>query len=63
MPEDEEDSRIYVALVNHEEQYTIWPEGRELPFGWNEAGMRASKAEVLAWINEVWTGRPPGRRS
>jgi MbtH protein len=59
MPDEDEDTTIYVAVVNHEEQYSIWPEGRELPLGWNEAGKRGLKAEVLAWIEEVWTDMRP----
>jgi len=25
MPEDKEDKTIYKVVVNHEEQYSIWP--------------------------------------
>jgi len=57
--EQSEDDTIYRAVVNHEEQYSIWPEGRELPLGWNEAGKSGTKAEVLAWIEEVWTDMRP----
>ena len=59
MREDDEDSTIYVAVVDHEEQYSIWPEGRELPLGWSDAGKHGTKAEVLAWIEEVWTDMRP----
>jgi MbtH protein len=57
--EEPEDDTVYRAVVNHEEQYSIWPEGRELPPGWNEAGKSGTKAEVLAWIEEVWTDMRP----
>ena len=46
---DEEDTRIYRAVVNHEEQYSIWPADRELPLGWNDAGKTGTKQEVLAY--------------
>jgi MbtH protein len=59
MWDDEDDRTIYVAVVNHEEQYSIWPEGRELPLGWRDAGKRGTRAEVLAWIEEVWTDMRP----
>ena len=59
MREDDEDTTIYMAVVNHEEQYSIWPEGRELPLGWSDAGKHGTKAEVLAWIEEVWTDMRP----
>jgi uncharacterized protein YbdZ (MbtH family) len=28
---DREDTTIYKVVVNHEEQYSIWPEYKELP--------------------------------
>ena len=48
----EDDSR-YEVVVNHEEQYSIWPEGREIPLGWNTTGKAGSKAECLAYIEQV----------
>jgi MbtH protein len=57
--QESEDNTIYKAVVNQEEQYSIWPEGRELPLGWNEAGKSGTKAEVLAWIEKVWTDMRP----
>ena len=59
MSEEDEDTAIYVAVVNGEEQYSIWPADRELPLGWSDAGKRGTKAEVLAWIEEVWTDMRP----
>lgn len=56
---EQEDDIIYVAVVNHEEQYSIWPADRELPLGWMHAGKQGTKAEVLAWIREVWTDMRP----
>jgi MbtH protein len=59
MSDEREDTTIYVAVVNHDEQYSIWPEGRELPLGWHEAGKRGPRAEVMAWIEEVWGDMRP----
>jgi MbtH protein len=56
---DEEDTTIYQAVVNDEEQYSIWPADRELPLGWKDAGKTGTKQEVLAWIEEVWTDMRP----
>ena len=56
---EEEDKTIYQAVVNHEEQYSIWPADRELPLGWSAAGKTGTKPEVLAWIEEVWTDMRP----
>ncbi len=59
MSDEREDTTIYEAVVNDEEQYSIWPADRELPLGWRLAGKRGLKAEVLAWIEEVWTDMRP----
>ena len=59
MPEEDEDRTEYVAVINDEEQYSIWPSDRELPFGWSETGKRGTRAEVLAWIEQVWTDMRP----
>ena len=54
-----EDSRIYKVVVNHEEQYSIWPADRENALGWSDAGKTGTKAECLAYIKEVWTDMRP----
>jgi len=59
MSDEREDTTLYEAVVNDEEQYSIWPAGRELPLGWKLAGKQGTKAEVLAWIEEVWTDMRP----
>ncbi len=59
MGSEREDTTIYRAVVNHEEQYSIWPVDRELTPGWNDAGKVGTKEEVLAWIHEVWTDMRP----
>lgn len=49
----------YAVVTNPEEQYSIWPLGRELPAGWQEAGKRGTKEECLAHIDDVWTDMRP----
>lgn len=50
----------YTVVINHEEQYSIWPEGdRELPAGWTAVGKSGSCAECLDHIGEVWTDMRP----
>ncbi len=56
---EEEDKRIYRVVVNDEEQYSIWPEYKENPLGWRDAGKLGPKAECLAYISEVWTDMRP----
>lgn len=56
----EDDTDVtYKVVVNHEEQYSIWPADRELPAGWREEGKSGTKAECLAHIKEVWTDMRP----
>jgi MbtH protein len=60
MIEDEkEDKAIYKVVVNHEEQYSIWPAERDNPLGWRDEGKRGLKAECLAHIDQVWTDMRP----
>jgi len=56
---DTEDTQRYKVVVNHEEQYSIWPEDRENAPGWKDAGKAGTKAECLAYIEEVWTDMRP----
>jgi uncharacterized protein YbdZ (MbtH family) len=56
---DREDNTIYKAVMNHEEQYSIWPADRENPAGWRDTGKVGSKAECLEYIKEVWTDMRP----
>jgi len=56
---DKEDTTIYKVVVNHEEQYSIWPDYKEMPLGWIHVGKSGLKAECLAYIKEVWTDMRP----
>jgi MbtH protein len=57
--EEREDNTIYKVVVNHEEQYSIWPADRENPLGWRDAGKGGTKSECLAYVKEVWTDMRP----
>ena len=59
MSTEEKDNTIYKVVMNHEEQYSIWPEARENALGWHDAGKSGSKEECLAYIKEVWTDMRP----
>ena len=56
---EKEDNTIYKVVVNHEEQYSVWPADRALPAGWRAAGKAGTRAECLAWIGENWTDMRP----
>ncbi len=59
MTEEREDTTIYNVVVNHEEQYSIWPADRANPLGWTSVGKTGPKAECLDCIKEVWTDMRP----
>lgn len=59
MTDDDEDTRTYKVVVNNEEQYSIWFANKEPPEGWLEVGKQGSKAECLAYVDEVWTDMRP----
>jgi uncharacterized protein YbdZ (MbtH family) len=56
---DREDTTVYKVVVNHEEQYSIWPIYKEIPLGWKEVGKSGQKSECLGYIKEVWTDMRP----
>ena len=57
--EEEEDKTIYKIVINHEEQYSIWPADRENPLGWKELGKTGLKQDCLDHIALVWTDMRP----
>jgi MbtH protein len=57
--DDAPDKTIYKVVVNHEEQYSIWPADFENALGWQDAAKSGPKAECLAYIKEVWTDMRP----
>jgi MbtH protein len=59
LPTDSEDKLVYKAVVNHEEQYSVWPAERENPRGWADAGKSGTQAECLEYIKQVWTDITP----
>jgi MbtH protein len=57
--DEREDTTTYKVVVNHEEQYSIWPADRPSPLGWNDVGKSGQKDECLSHIKEVWTDMRP----
>lgn len=59
MIDDSEDKALYKVVVNHEEQYSIWPSHRDNPLGWRDAGKSGLKPDCLDYIKTVWTDMRP----
>jgi MbtH protein len=51
----------WIVLRNDDEQYCLWPALNEIPPGWRPVGLRASKADALAYIESYWTDMRPRR--
>jgi MbtH protein len=59
MHESEAADIPYKVVINHEEQYSIWPIHQENPAGWRDAGFSGPKSECLDYIGKVWTDMRP----
>ena len=57
--EEQDDNKIYQTVVNHEEQYSIWPANMAIPAGWKATGPKGPKSTCLDYIKEVWTDMRP----
>ena len=55
---DNEDT-MFRVVTNHEEQYSIWPDYKEVPQGWREVGFTGNKQACLAHIERVWVDLRP----
>ncbi len=56
---EKEESVIYKVVINHEEQYSIWPVDKENALGWKDAGQEGTKSDCLNYIKQVWSDMRP----
>jgi len=56
---EQDDTTKFKVVLNHEEQYSIWPSDRENPPGWRDDGKSGPKAECLEYIDQVWIDMRP----
>jgi MbtH protein len=56
---DETESRVFIVLKNAEEQFSLWPKGKEIPKGWTSVGMEGSEDACSKYVDEVWTDMRP----
>ena len=56
---EREDLTTYTVVVNHEEQYSIWPVDQARPLGWKDTGKTGLKADCLEYIKTVWIDMRP----
>ncbi len=48
----------HVILVNHEDQYSLWPIAKSVPSGWSSV-FEGTQEACLAHVEEVWTDMRP----
>jgi MbtH protein len=57
--QDNEDTRLYIVLINAEEQYSLWPKGKAVPAGWREAGKEGTRSQCMAYVDATWLDMRP----
>jgi len=55
----DDDERNFVALVNQEKQYSLWPVDLNVPTGWTLMYGPDTRAAVLKRIEQQWTDMRP----
>jgi MbtH protein len=54
------EGEVFIVLINHEEQYSIWPEWKAIPGGWTAVpGIKGDKTTVTDFVNQAWTDMRP----
>lgn len=56
---DNDARKMYVVLVNDEEQYSLWPKDKAVPAGWRAVGKEGDMDECSRYVDEVWTDMRP----
>jgi MbtH protein len=57
-PFDDQDG-TFVVLVNHEDQFSLWPAFAEVPAGWRVALPASSRADALSYVEQNWLDMRP----
>lgn len=55
----EDPEGVYLALINDEGQYSLWPAWSEIPAGWTVAFGEGSRQACLEYIETNWTDMRP----
>ncbi len=59
MSDESADDGQYRVVINHEEQYSVWPLDLPPPAGWRAVGQSGSKADCLSFIRATWVDLRP----
>jgi MbtH protein len=53
------DGDLFKAIINEEEQYSIWPAKKPIPAGWRDTGFQGSGPEVSEYVDKHWVDMRP----
>ncbi|BBI92942.1 MbtH family protein [Serratia symbiotica] len=50
----DDESQPFFVLMNAQQQYSLWPEFAAIPAGWQSVFGPESRANCIAWVEQVW---------
>ncbi|NJN30674.1 MAG: MbtH family NRPS accessory protein [Synechococcales cyanobacterium RM1_1_8] len=50
---------LYRVVISDEGRYSIWPEHKDIPWGWRADQKVGTKQDCLDYIKAVWTDMRP----
>ncbi|KPA90278.1 MULTISPECIES: MbtH family protein [Pseudomonas] len=53
------ETEMFDVVINHQGQYSIWPQGKDMAIGWVAVGARGERQACLDYIAEHWTDMRP----
>lgn len=56
---ENESKKLFLVVINYEEQYSIWPKYKKIPHGWKPIGGPRTKEQCLSYIEKVWVDMRP----
>jgi MbtH protein len=56
---EQDTGTLYKVVLNHEEQYSLWPAERDNAPGWRDAGKQGTREQCLEYIQQVWVDMRP----
>jgi len=56
---DNEQDEKFVVVINHEEQYALWPDFSAIPAGWTQVFGPDKKQPCLEFVKQNWTDMRP----
>ncbi|MCU1686687.1 MAG: hypothetical protein JWQ81_7426 [Amycolatopsis sp.] len=55
----EDQQGLFLVLVNHEDQHSLWPAFAEVPSGWTVALDASTREAALSYVESNWTDMRP----